>query len=94
MAIERKCENCANKDGNWYKFGCCLDDRRCNTFIPKEELVRQEERNKVIAEIIEDFTNPDYDIAITKEDGSTYSVCVKYLCTHTGIKENKIIISN
>lgn len=91
MKKENICDTCE------YNYICKHDLKRgevCYDYSLDEGLVRKDERNKVIAEIIEDFTNPNYDIAITKEDGSTYSVCVKYLLTHTGIKENKIIISN
>ena len=69
MAIEKKCDNCQNMwcDKNTALF--CEDDNSYSAFIPKEELVRQDER-RIIHHLI---LNCNYCI---EDSGKMYDVIV------------------
>lgn len=60
MSIERKCENCELNTERFNDYGgnediCFCCNKRHSYFIPKEELVREDERNKILNLLKEDL---------------------------------------
>ena len=56
--VEKKCDNCIYGINKYSFFAFCEEDELdCYHFIPKEELVRQDERAKIITDLENEIQN-------------------------------------